>query len=108
MFDDAGLSKKYWAFDVPVEVCFKNRTPTQSVVGKTPYETWHGRKPCLKLLGVLRSFSFVHVSKEKRKKLDYRATPSIFDGYSVLTKQYFVCDPLARTLHCSRAVVCRD
>jgi hypothetical protein len=108
MLEDAGLSQKYWAFAVSVEVYFKNRTPTQSVVGKTPYDTWHGRMPCLKLLGEFRSFGFVHVSKEKRKKLDYRATPSIFVGYSILTKQYFVYDPLARTLHCSRTVVCRD
>jgi hypothetical protein len=51
--------------------------------------------------------AFVHVLKEKRKKLDYTATPSIFVGYSISTKQYFVYDPLARTLHRSRDVVLR-
>jgi hypothetical protein len=45
MLDDAGLSKKYWAFAVSVAVYLKNRTPTRSVVGKTPYEGSHGRKP---------------------------------------------------------------
>jgi transposase InsO family protein len=45
MLDDAGLSNKYWAFAVSVAVYLKNRTPTGSVVGKTPYEAWHGRKP---------------------------------------------------------------
>jgi hypothetical protein len=49
--------------------------------------------------------AFVHVRKEKRKKLDYRATPGKFVGYSISTKQYFVYDPLAKTLHCSRDVV---
>jgi len=39
---DAGLSKKFWAFAVSVAVCLKNHTPTRSVVGKTPYEAWHG------------------------------------------------------------------
>jgi hypothetical protein len=38
MLDDAGLSNKYWAFAVSVVVYLKNRTPTRSVVGKTPYE----------------------------------------------------------------------
>ena len=108
MLDDAGLSKKYWAFAVSVAVYLKNRTPTRSVVGKTPYEAWHGRKPSLKHLRVFGCLAFVHVPKEKRKKLDYRATPGIFVGYSISTKQYLVYDPLARTLHRSRDVVFRE
>jgi len=101
MLDDARLSMKYWAFAVSVAVYCKNRTPTRSVVGKTPYEAWHGsgKKPSMKQLGVLGCLAFMHVQKEKRKKLDYRATPGIFVGYSISTKQYFVYDPLAKTLH---------
>ena len=41
MLDDAGLSKKYWAFAVSVAVYPKNRTLTRLVVGRTPYQTWH-------------------------------------------------------------------
>jgi len=105
MLDDAGLSKKYWAFAVSVAVYLKNRTPTRSVVGKTPYKAWHRRKPSLKHLRVFGCLAFVHVPKEKRKMLDYRAIPGIFVGYSISTKQYFVYDPLAKTLHRSRDVV---
>jgi len=65
MLDDARLSKKYWAFAVSVAVYLKNRTPTCSVVGKTPYEAWHGRKPSLKHLHVFGCLAFVHVPKEK-------------------------------------------
>jgi len=108
MPDDAGLSKKYWAFAVSVAVYLKNRTPTRSVVGKTPYEAWHGRKPSLKHLRVFGCLAFVHVPKEKQKMLDDRATPGIFIRYSISTKQYFVYDPLARTLHRSRDVVFRE
>jgi transposase InsO family protein len=42
MLCDAGHSKKYCAFAVPVVVYLKNRTPMGSVVGKTPYEACHG------------------------------------------------------------------
>ena len=110
MLDDAGLSKKYWAFAVSVAVYLKNCTPTRSVVGETPYEAWHGsgRKPSLKHLHVFRCLAFVHVPKEKRKKLDYTATPGIFVGYSISTMQYFVYNPLARTLHRSHYVVFRE
>jgi hypothetical protein len=59
----------------------------------------------LRLFGCLPS---IHVPKEKRKKLDYRATPGIFVEYSIFTKQYFVYGPLAKTPHCSRDVLFRE
>jgi hypothetical protein len=98
------------AFAVSVAVCLKNRTLTRSVVSRTPYKAWHGsgKKPSLKHLRVFGCLAFVHVPKQKRKKLDYRATPSIFVGYSISTKQYFIYDPLARTLHHSRDMVFRE
>jgi len=90
MLDDAGLSKMYWAFAVSVVVYLKNRTPTRSIVSQTPFEAWHGKEPFLNHLRVFGCLTFVHVPKEKRKKLDYRATPGIFVGYTISTKQYFV------------------
>jgi len=108
MLDDAGLSKMYCAFALLVPVYLKNRTPMQSVVGKTQYEVWHGRKPFLKHLRVFGCLAFVHIPKEKRKKLDDRATPGIFVGYSISTKQYFIYDPLGKTFPSSRDVVLRE
>jgi hypothetical protein len=52
---------------------------------------------------------FVHVPKEIQKELDYRATHGIFIGYSIVTsRQYFVYNPLAKTIHRSRDVVVRE
>jgi hypothetical protein len=45
MLHHAGISQMYWAFAVSVVVYLKNRTPTQSVVGRTPYQALHRRKP---------------------------------------------------------------
>ena len=88
MLDDSGLSRKNWAFAVLVGFYLKNRIPTRSVVGKTQYKAWHGsrQKPSWKHHCVFRCLAFMHVPKENRKKLDYRATPGIFVGYSILTK----------------------
>jgi len=108
MLDDAGLSKKYWAFAVSVTVYLKNCTPMRLVVGKTLYKAWYGRKPFLKHLCVFTCLAIVHVPKEEQKKVDDRATPGIFVGYSILTKEYFVYDPLAKTLLRSRDVVFRE
>jgi len=99
ILDDAGLSKKYWAFAVSVAVYLKNRTPMRSVFSKTPYKAWYGMKPILKHIHVFGCLAFIHIPKEKRKKLDHGATPGIFVRYSIPTKLYFVYDPLAKTLH---------
>jgi len=95
--DNAGLLKKYWAFAPWVAVYLMNHTPAQAVVGKTLYKASHGsgNQPSLKHLHVFGCFAFMHVPKEKWKKLDCRATPSIFIVYSLLTEQYIVYDPLA-------------
>jgi hypothetical protein len=108
MLDDAGLSKKYWGCAVSEAVYLKNRTPTRSVVGKTQYGAWHWSKPFLKHLGGFRCLAFIHIPKQKQKKLDYRAMPGIFVWYSMSNKQYFVYAPLARTLHRSQDVVFRE
>jgi hypothetical protein len=108
MLDDAGYLQKNWAFAVSVAVYVKNRTPKRSVVGNSPYEAWHGSKPSLESLCMFGCLAFVEVPKETQKKIDSRATPCIFVGYSMSTKQHFVYDTLARTLHRSRDVVLRE
>jgi hypothetical protein len=67
MLDDAGLSKKYWAFAVSVAIYLNNRTPTRTVVGKSPYKACpgSGTKLPMKHLCVFRCLTFVHVPKEK-------------------------------------------
>jgi hypothetical protein len=57
---------------------------------------------------VFGCLAFIHVPKEKRKKLDYRATPDICLGYIISTRHSVVYDPLAKTLHRSRDVVLRE
>jgi hypothetical protein len=86
-----------------------NRSPTGSMVGKTPYEAWvgSGKKPTSQHVCVLGSMAFVHVLKQKQKKLHDSATPGIFVGYSMSTKQYFVYDPLTKLLHRFQDVVFR-
>jgi len=105
MLGDAGPSKMYRVFAVSVAVYLKHRTPMWSVVGTSIYEVWHQSKWFLKQIHVFRFLAFIQVSKEKWKKLDYRATPGIFGGYSISTKQYLIYYPLAKTLHRCRDVV---
>jgi len=107
MLDYAGHSKKYWAFAVSVAVFPKNRTPPGSVFRKTPCKAMHGsgKRSSLKQLHVFGYLGLVPIMKGKGTKLDYRATPGIFVGYSITTQQYFMYNPLAKILHRGRDVV---
>jgi hypothetical protein len=108
MTNAAELSKKYWAFARSVVVFLNNRTPKQSVVGNTVYESWHECTQLLMHLHLFGCLDFVHIQNRIPMKLDYRATAGIFIGYSISTKHYFVYDPFAMTHHLSRHVFFRQ
>jgi len=104
MLDNPWHSNNYWAHAVSGAVNPKNCTPTQSVVGKTRYKVSHGsqKKPFLKDLHAFECFAFMHIPKQKNKKLDYRATHGIFVWYTILTQHYIVNDPFAKMHHRSQ------
>jgi hypothetical protein len=52
----------------------------------------------LQHLRIFGCVAFVHVSKEKRIKLDAHSIKSIFVGYSDQTKDYHFYNPVSRTI----------
>ena len=59
------LSPSYWAKAVQTVVYLRNRSPTASLDGITPYEAWFGFKPQVKHLRVFGSICYALVPKEK-------------------------------------------
>jgi len=55
-----------------------------------------GYKPSLNFLKVFGCVCFVHVPHVKRDKLDKKAIPGIFVGYSSVSKAYKVYHPQNR------------
>jgi hypothetical protein len=53
MMQFKGLSKKSWAEVVHTAVYLRNRSPTSSLDGQTPYEAWYSFKPKVNYLRVL-------------------------------------------------------
>jgi len=51
-------------------VYLRNRSPTSSLDGITPYDAWFGFKPRVKHLIVFSSICYALVQKEKRTNLD--------------------------------------
>ena len=85
---EKGLPKEYWAEATNIVVFLLNRLPTKAVDGKTPFEAWYEFKPNMKSLKIFGCLCFTHVPQIKRDKLDKKAEPDIFIGYSTLSKAY--------------------
>ncbi|WVZ15866.1 hypothetical protein V8G54_013432 [Vigna mungo] len=80
------------------------KLPTKAVKGLTPFEAWYGYKPSLKFLKVFGCLCFTHVPHSKRDKLDRRASPGIFIGYSTVSKAYKIFQPQTRNIVISKDV----
>ena len=87
------LPKAFWAKATNTTVFLLNRLPTKAVNGKTPFEAWYGFKPNLKNLKIFGCLCFTHVPQIKRDKLDKKAEPGIFIGYSNSSKAYRIFQP---------------
>jgi len=93
MLHEKELPKQFWAEAANTAVFLQNRLPSKALEDKTPFEAWYGYKPSLSFLKVFGSVCFVHIPQVKRDKLDKKAIPGIFVGYSSVSKAYKVYHP---------------
>jgi len=83
MLNETGLPKYFWA-DVVNTTCYVlNRVLIRSILKKTPYELFKGRKPNLSHLKVFGCKCFIlNNGKDNLGKFDYKLDEGIFLGYS--------------------------
>lgn len=105
MILNAGLVKFFWAEAIKTAAYIINRSPTRSLLFKTPEEVWTGHKPNISNMKVFGCEAMVHLPKEKRKKWDPKAQKMIFIGYCENTKGYRFILPNTRTIIKSRDAV---
>lgn len=105
MLLNAKLPKQYWAEAVQTAAYLLNRTPTKSLLYKTPEEMWSGIKPSVSHLHVFGCEAMVHLPKEKTKKWDPKAKKAIFIGYCSNTKGYRFIFPTSGLVVKSRDAV---
>jgi hypothetical protein len=77
----------------------------RSLVGRTPYEAWHGEKPAVHFLRVFGSVAHVKVTKPNAGKLDDRSMRMVMIGYEAGSKAYRVYDPIVNRVHVTRDAV---
>jgi len=93
MLHEKELPKTFWAEAANTTVFLQNRLPTKALKDKTPFEAWYGYNPSLTFLKVFGCVCFVYIPQVKCDKLDKKATPGIFVGYSSVSKAYKVYHP---------------
>ncbi|KAG8473238.1 hypothetical protein CXB51_035235 [Gossypium anomalum] len=101
---ESKLPSKFWAEAANTSVYLLNRLPTTAVKDKTPFEVWHDLKPIVSHLKVFGCVCYTLIPTEKRTKLERRAAPRIFVGYSSTNKGYRVYDPPTKKILVSRDV----
>nr|KYP75873.1 Copia protein [Cajanus cajan] len=74
------LPKTFWAEAINTSIYLLNLLPTKALKGKTPYETWCGRKPSAEHLEIFGCVCHTHVPNVKRDKLDHKCEVGIFWG----------------------------
>lgn len=73
---------RLWAEAVSASVYVLNRTGTSTVKDKTPFQLWHNKDADIHKLKEFGSIVYTHIPKEKRKKLEKKATKCLLVGYS--------------------------
>jgi hypothetical protein len=75
------MPAEFWGEAVVTAVYLQNRLPMKSLVGRTPYEAWHGRKPVVNHLRVFGCRAFVKQLGHVDKLAD-RSHAGVFIGYT--------------------------
>lgn len=105
MMCHANMPQSFWAEAVSTAVYLRNRSPTVSVKGVTPYQQWFGQKPDVSNLKVFGCVAYVHVAKNNRKKFDAKSRRAVFVGYPEGTKGYKLYNPATGRFIKSRDVL---
>jgi hypothetical protein len=100
----AKLPLYLWAEAVAAVVYCRNRSPTSSLKGVTPFEKFFTVKPNVEHLRVFGCAAYVHVPDQLRRKLDPKSKKGVFVGYPEGSKGYKIFIPETRKMIRSRDV----
>lgn len=104
MLIHANLPQNLWAEAVLTAVYLRNRSPTEILCDRTPYEVWYKRKPKVSHLRVFGSFA-VALNNGQKTKFDPRGKQYIMVGYSLVAKAYRLFDRTNQTIVERRDVI---
>lgn len=92
----SGLSPSFWGEAINTANYIRNRCPSSSLNGKTPFEKWNGRIPNVKHLREFGCKTFVLIRGGNRDKFQPRSKEGILVGYSEQSKAFRIWIPNER------------
>ena len=91
MLCENSLSRYFWAKVINTTSYILNRVLVRSILKKTFYELWKGRRPNISYFYVFGCKCFIHNNnKDNQGEFDARSDEGIFLGYSITSKSYRV------------------
>ena len=81
MLTHAKLSNMFWAEVMMTTTYVINRSPSAPLDRNVPQRVWIGKDVSYRHMKVFGCLAYVHVAKDKYKKLDPKTRPCIFLGY---------------------------
>jgi transposase InsO family protein len=104
LLKESNLPNSFWAEAVNTANHLRNRLPTKSLDGRTPYEVWTDKVPDISHFRVFGARVFYLDREPGRGKFDSRGQEGIFLGYADHSKAYRVWSTKGRKVVISRDV----
>jgi len=101
---DSGLSQSFWGEAISTANYLRNRCPSRSLKGKTPFEKWNNRVPDVSHLRPFGTEVFTVDRDSTKGKLDPRSKKGILMGYSDQSKGYRIWLTSKRKIDVARDV----
>lgn len=98
------LPVEFWGESILAAAHMINRTPTQVLDGKTPYEVLHGTPPIYDQLRVFGCLCYAHTRPRDRDKFSPRSRKCLFVGYPFGKKAWRLYDLESNEFFTSRDV----
>ena len=98
MLHDQYLPIHLWAEATRISVYVQNRTPHRVLENKTHEEVFSSKKLEVSHIKIFGCSVYIHIPKEKRKKLDPSGKKGIFVGYYESSKAYIIYSQDTRIL----------
>ena len=104
MLHDKDIPMHLWEEAARTSVYVQNRNPHRVLENKTPEEVFFGKKPEFSHIRIFGYLMYIHIPKEKRKKLDPSGRKGIFVGYFESSKACRIYFPGFKNIDISRDI----
>jgi len=107
LLQDLKLDNSFWGHAVLTTAHIHNRLPSRSHQNASPLAHWTGKEPGIGHVRVFGATTWVHVPKEKQRKLDAKSEKWILIGYQeeAGSKVYRLYNEDKKTVILSRNII---